>query len=268
MSERPEMIPTLDPGASALLEAYKAQTARSPAQVEAALQQATHPVSAPAAGTTAGSSIAVKGLVAAVVLGAGVWAAWPSRGPEAPVSKSMTADVEPVVRPPAPAISTPVVESPLAVDAAPVVQPPAPVDGAPTGEPLPDAAAVVAVPEPERLEVAPAPVATPAPASAKPRRAPARKRVDDPPRPSLADELRRLKQVRADLRAGRAREALAGIDQHRRLYPDSAFAEERDATEVTALCALGRTKQAQQRAIDFERRFARSRHDVLASCDP
>jgi hypothetical protein len=109
-------------------------------------------------------------------------------------------------------------------------------------------------------EVDAAPV-EPAPrARTKPRRA-------EPP--SLAAELDLLRRARAALRTKNPRLALTLSRRHRREYPDSTFAEERNATEVMALCALGHNDIARSKAAAFRRRYPRSTFNagLMDACD-
>src|SRR5688500_15422673 len=71
-------LPELEGGLAELVQAYRAETAREPAQVEAALQRVTASVGGGATAAAGGLSVATKvGLVAiaiATVVGAGVLA--------------------------------------------------------------------------------------------------------------------------------------------------------------------------------------------------
>ena len=92
-----------------------------------------------------------------------------------------------------------------------------------------------------------------------------------PPKPAasdtLADELRRLQQVRAALREGTPARARSLIESHRQDFPSSTFARERDATEVAALCAQGRNADATRKAAAFAKAYPASSQDLLADCD-
>ena len=83
---------------------------------------------------------------------------------------------------------------------------------------------------------------------------------------SLKAELELLRQARSALRGGRAARALEIVLDHRREYPTSAVAEERDATEISALCALGRHDEAEAKAAAMERSSSRPADDLLAGC--
>lgn len=68
------------------------------------------------------------------------------------------------------------------------------------------------------------------------------------PRPTedLAAEASLLRSARAALESGRPEAALAPLDEHRRRFPRGALAEEREASRIRALCALGRDDDARQ----------------------
>ncbi len=51
--------------------------------------------------------------------------------------------------------------------------------------------------------------------------------------------------------AGDPSGAIALLDEHARRFPSGALGEERDATRVLALCALGRTGEARAPAARF-----------------
>jgi len=96
--------------------------------------------------------------------------------------------------------------------------------------------------------------------------------IADEPTPApahdgLAAELQLLQQARAALRSDRAEQALALLRTHRRSHPDGSLVEERDATEVMALCALGRGDEARRQALEYRRRFPDSDRDVLSTCE-
>lgn len=236
MPDLPEM-PELD----GLLSAYRAETTRSPADVDAALQAVSSHVSAAGTGAAAASGLSTTakvGLASALlgvagVVGFAVAKPEPSRAVQAstPVIASTPAIEEPppeVAPEPEPAPLPPVVES-----EAP----------APTTED----------PKPKRR---PRAVQKTQPAPTKP-----------PPASSLAEELKRLQQARAALRAGNAPRARTLIEAHRRDYPESSVARERDATEIAALCAESRNADAKRKAAAFTKAYPGSSQDLLADCD-
>jgi hypothetical protein len=213
-----------------------------------------------AAGAAASPGIAGLGLVAAVLLAGGaaliVW-----RHQPAP-----TLTVQVATPPPALAV-----QQPPAVAAA-AKQAPEPSPSLPTvnAEALPTAAPSSAQPlsalavqarsplraHPSRKEAqAPAPVENAPAAQAGP---------DD----SLARETSLLRSARAALDAGEAERALALLGRHAQLWPEGVLAEERLATKVLALCALGRVAQARETAGELESLAPASPHlaRVRSSC--
>ncbi len=252
MTDELETLPELDPGASDLLGAYAEQTARGSVEVEAALSRVVGQVSAPGPGAAAGGlSTTAKILIATAVLGVGAWAATGLQSPEARSERPTVAVARPSPDelPPEPRIEAPSVNEPAPkVDDSIAEVPSEPTssdESSPATEPRPT--------KPRRPRAAKAVEAVEA--------------VEAEPRASLVEELRLLKQVRTDLRAGRGAKALEGAREHRRLYPSSTLAEERDATEVMALCTLGRDSEARADAAAFTRRYPTSQRDVLAACD-
>jgi hypothetical protein len=59
---------------------------------------------------------------------------------------------------------------------------------------------------------------------------------------------------------GRPSRALDLLDQHARTFPHGAMAEDRDALRVVALCAAGRTEDAEKQRTKFFRRWPKSLH--------
>lgn len=235
-------LPELEGGLAELVQAYRAETARAPAQVEAALVRVTASVGAGATAAAGGLSIATKvGLVAiaiATVVGAGVLA-W---GPD---------DAEPIASATDPA-TTRVATAPTKTETKRSIPAPAATD-------------VVKVDEQE-TSADPIVDATPSPAPARRTRTRTAEPDPSPPPSTLREELELMRAARTALREGRAREVLGLLERHARTYPTSTLAEERDATEVSALCALDRTGDAKQKAAAFERRFPRSSRDLLGGC--
>lgn len=130
-------------------------------------------------------------------------------------------------------------------------------------EPTPSVMTVAPVPKPEPE---PEPVAlasttpppTPAPSVEPelpelPAPAPARSRRVEPP-----NELALLQQARQALKDERPTEALRLLDRHRTRHPNSQLARERQRTRLSALCALGRAKEAAAEA---------DAHDLPHACD-
>lgn len=236
MPDLPEM-PELD----GLLSAYRAETARSSAQVDAALQAVSRHVGAAGAGTAAAtglSTTAKVGLASALLGVAGVVGL---------------------------ALDRPEASAPMPTPAPAVASSPA-VEPAPEPQPEPP---VAAEPEVTPAEVEPPP---PLPATKPP---PARKRraLDKPapakpaPASTLTEELKRLQQARAALRTGNAARARALIEAHRRDFPKSSVARERDATEIAALCTEHRNADAKRKAAAFAKAYPGAGQDLLADCD-
>ncbi|HMJ54422.1 MAG TPA: hypothetical protein VK540_20210 [Polyangiaceae bacterium] len=85
---------------------------------------------------------------------------------------------------------------------------------------------------------------------------------------SLAAEVRLLRDARAALDRGDAVQALRLVDTHRKRFPRGTLYEERLATRVQVLCALGLPDGARLSAQELERTAPRSPHlaRVRASC--
>lgn len=238
--EMPE-VPELD----AMLSAYRAETARSTADVDAALRAVSGRVGAATGGATAatGLSTTAKVGLASALLGVagvlGVAMAEPESAPAVQPNVPVATSPRPPDPPPEPPTQTrPVLE-------AEPTPPPALVETAP---PSPTATPR----KPKRPRAAP----RPAPAPTKP-----------PPTSSLAQELQRLQQARRALRDGNPARARALIEAHRRDYPESSVARERDATEIAALCAEKRSADAKRKAAAFAKAYPGSNQDLLADCD-
>jgi hypothetical protein len=74
----------------------------------------------------------------------------------------------------------------------------------------------------------------------------------------LAAEQAMLDVARRALATGRPEQALARLGAHRRAFPQSVFAEERDALTVNALVQTGRPEEARALAAEFAQRFPNS----------
>jgi hypothetical protein len=228
-----------------------------------------------AAGWGGGHTLATAALIG--VLGGG--AAWfavvrsNSMPPPAPIA---VAQGEPVGRPPASR------EAPAALEADPASNAPlsdSTVTSIPSPSQAPDdvrtsAKLSAASREPARaasrprakseitretVEAAPAPAP---PAAAAPAAAP------PAPSDSLAEEVSMLRAARAALDRGDATHALRVLDAHEARFQRATLYEERLATRVLALCALGRIDAARSAAQELERVAPRSPHlpRVRASC--
>ena len=76
---------------------------------------------------------------------------------------------------------------------------------------------------------------------------------------SSVSEFQLLNQARLALRTDPSR-ALALTQEHRRLFPSSSLAQEREVVAVEALTRLGRAGEAKEAARDFRRRYPDSAH--------
>ena len=85
---------------------------------------------------------------------------------------------------------------------------------------------------------------------------------------SLAEEVRLLRDAHAALDRDEPARALGSLDAHASRFPRGTLYEERLATRVLALCALGRIDAARLAAQELERAAPRSPHlgRVRASC--
>ena len=116
------------------------------------------------------------------------------------------------------------------------------------------------------------PTSDPAPESTRAASTAALTEATPPARPStpstLGAETSLLQAARAALGRGDAGGALALLDQHEREFPRGVLVEERLATRVFALCAMGRPAEATPVATRLLQLFPASplRARVLASC--
>jgi hypothetical protein len=105
---------------------------------------------------------------------------------------------------------------------------------------------------------------------APPEASPAEKRAAVSPRPadsrsdSLAQEVAILSRAGAELHGGRAQAALTVLEEHQRKFPGGVLTQERTAARVQALCALGRTKEAQAELARLARVSPNSPHEARA----
>jgi len=63
-------------------------------------------------------------------------------------------------------------------------------------------------------------------------------------RDGLGEEVALLSRAETELHAGRPAKALLALAEHQRKFPRGALAEERTAARIQALCALGRSEEA------------------------
>jgi hypothetical protein len=144
-----------------------------------------------------------------------------------------------------------------------------------TEPPAPAAPSVVVTAAPAPAP-APAPAQAPAPpgestpesaATAAPVAPPAEKRAPSPSvrsADSLAEEVAILSRAGAELHAGRPQAALTALGEHQRKFPSGVLTQERTAARVQALCALGRTKEAQSELARLARISPNSPHEARA----
>ena len=74
----------------------------------------------------------------------------------------------------------------------------------------------------------------------------------------LLAETAALREAQRALRSGEPSRAIALVDLQDRQYPTGTLTQERAATRIFALCALGQVAQASRLASAFERRWPRS----------
>jgi TolA-binding protein len=80
----------------------------------------------------------------------------------------------------------------------------------------------------------------------------------------LAQEVAILSRASSELHAGRPAAALKALDEHQRKFPSGVLAQERTAARVRALCAMGRTGEAQVEFARLARTSPRSPHVARA----
>jgi hypothetical protein len=130
---------------------------------------------------------------------------------------------------------------------------------------------------PPALAVSDLPIARPprSPVRSKDVQPPEPPRVESTPVPSpddsddsLAREVLLLRAARAALDGGHAEQALTLLQRHALLWPRGILAEERLATQVFAMCALGRVTEAAAKARELEGLAPHSPHlaRVRTSC--
>ncbi len=81
---------------------------------------------------------------------------------------------------------------------------------------------------------------------------------------TLAEEVAILSEASAALHGGRPAAALKMLDEHRRKFPRGALGQERTSARIQALCALGRTKEAQAELARLARASPNSPHVARA----
>lgn len=110
--------------------------------------------------------------------------------------------------------------------------------------------------------------AEPPPAPAAERRAEPRPLGSAPQLPVVDDEMRRLGDAYALLKAGKASQALAALDELRRVHPNGRLRESREAARILALCSAGRRTEARAAADLFVKAHPASpvTKRVMGSC--
>ncbi len=114
-------------------------------------------------------------------------------------------------------------------------------------------------PAPAASEPAEETAARPASQAAAVRPAPSRRLRD-----GLSDEVAILSRAETELHSGRPESALKALDEHERKFGRGVLAEERTAARVQALCALGRTAEADAQLARLARLAPRSPHTERA----
>ena len=126
---------------------------------------------------------------------------------------------------------------------------------------VPMAAPSIAVPE-SPIQKGPDSVSPAVPeAEATEKRAPA---ASSRPADSLAEEVAILSEASSALHGGRPAAALKLLDEHRKKFPRGALGQERTSARIQALCALGRTKEAQADLARLARAAPNSPHVARA----
>lgn len=141
----------------------------------------------------------------------------------------------------------------------PASQPTTPKPAAPQGAALSSPARLA----PPRAEETPTPQEEAVPDAREPARDPAT--VPSPERPAasatdpsnsgggIRQEVALLSRAHAALSSGRAQQALEVLKEHAQRFPRGALSNERIATRARALCALGRTQEANAELDRMER---------------
>jgi hypothetical protein len=177
--------------------------------------------------------------VAIGAIGAGALAIWPSTSrPPTPALTDRSTQLQPVSAPAAAPLAEPIAPSTLPNSTlSPPEEPPLPLRAAPRA----------------RAKSEAPPAVRTAPASAT---------------DSLAEEVHMLRDARSALDRGDAAQALRLLDAHEARFRRGTLHEERLATRVQALCALGHADRARAVAQELQRAAPRSPHlaRVRASC--
>jgi RNA polymerase sigma-70 factor (ECF subfamily) len=86
--------------------------------------------------------------------------------------------------------------------------------------------------------------------------------------PDVEGEIALLSEAQRALSGGQPEKALQFLDEHARVFPHGALAEERTAARIVALCKLGRVVRARNEATAFLQRLPDSplAERVRAAC--
>ncbi len=123
-----------------------------------------------------------------------------------------------------------------------------------TGDPSPPSNDTTPLPLPPVSEAKPAPLVEVRPVPVPPRHT----------HDGLSDEVAILSRAETELHGGRPESALKALDEHERRFPRGVLAEERTAARIQALCALGRTAEADAQLARLERLSPHSAHEERA----
>ena len=113
-------------------------------------------------------------------------------------------------------------------------------------------------PAPPNSEPAPEPATPPTAPSARPPATPASAHGAEASPSTLARESEIIEKGRTALARGRAADALAAVDEHKRLFPRGRLGEERDELAIRALRFAGRSDEANARAKEFAKTYPSS----------
>ena len=113
-------------------------------------------------------------------------------------------------------------------------------------------------PAPPNSEPVPEPAPPPTAPSARPPATPASAHGAEASPSTLARESEIIEKGRTALARGRAADALAAVDEHKRLFPRGRLGEERDELAIRALRFAGRSDEADARAKEFAKTYPSS----------
>ena len=113
-------------------------------------------------------------------------------------------------------------------------------------------------PAPPNSEPVPEPAPPPTAPSARPPATPASAHGAEASPSTLARESEIIEKGRTALARGRAADALAAVDEHKRLFPRGRLGEERDELAIRALRFAERSDEANARAKEFAKTYPSS----------